>query len=120
MYLFTHTGVQHDFYIARCLCFNSNMTGVTSKAGINYMYHSGAPEFIPVFSGWCSCCSIFSFLSSVLYIIVCHFSQFLLTIVMSVFRYTFSDYIYNLFMNHSRYFLCLEQEQMVVVVVMVW
>jgi len=48
LYLFTYTGVQHDFHI-RLVSFNSNTTGVTCGAGT--ANRSGAPEFIPVFNG---------------------------------------------------------------------
>ena len=48
----------------------SNTTGATSGAGI--VYHSGTPDFTPIFS-W----SIFSFLCSVLQIVI-------LVIVLSV------------------------------------
>jgi len=45
-----------------------------------------------LFLAWVSCCSIFSFLCSFLYIIVCHFVLFLLAIALSLLlRFTF-DY----------------------------
>jgi len=74
--------------------FNSNAMCATSGAGTDYI--SAEPESNPICFLWDSCCSIFSFLSSVLQIIVCPF-VFLLDIVLtSVFRFTASDYIYPL------------------------
>ena len=114
MYLFMSTGVLHDSHITRCSCCNNNTTGVASKTG-----NPTIPEHLS--SPRCLVGDVHVARSlvvySVLYIIVCHFPLFLLTIVMSVLRFTFSDYIYNIFMNHSRYRLCLEQEQVVVVIV---
>ena len=52
------------------------MTGVTS--GVGTAYHSGAPEFTPVFSG------VRVTISLVLWIVVCPFVYFLLVIVLSV------------------------------------
>ena len=53
----------------------------------------------------CSCCSIFSFLCSVLKIVVCPFVLFLLSIVLSVLRFTASDNpigIFKLFLTRHR------------------
>ena len=72
---------------------NNNMTVVTSGAGTNNT--SGALDF-----KWCSFCSVFSFPCSVLYIIVCSFVPlvlFLLSIVMSILRFTNSDYTFDVF-----------------------
>jgi len=63
------------------MLFNSNMAGVTYGAGT--ANPSGAHEFTLGFQ-WGSCCSIFSFLCSVLYIVVCPFVLFVLAIVLSV------------------------------------
>ena len=49
----------HIMYVS----VNSNTMGFTSGAGTDD--HSGPPEFIPSFQ-WGSCCSIFSFMCSVL------------------------------------------------------
>jgi hypothetical protein len=59
-------------------------TGVTSGAGTTYP--AGEPEFTLVFFKFGSCCSIFSFLCSILLTIVCLklFVLFLLAIVLSV------------------------------------
>ena len=38
----------HMMFVA----FNSNTTGVVGRAGTAYRYHSGAPEFTTVFSGF--------------------------------------------------------------------
>ena len=46
LYLFMHTGVQHDFHI-RLVSFNSNTTGVTCGAGT--ANRSRAPVFTPGF-----------------------------------------------------------------------
>ena len=46
---------------------------------------------------WDSCCLIFSFLCSVLYFIVCPFVVFLVVIVLSVLRFTASDYPFGIF-----------------------
>ena len=80
----------------RCSCqmmfvlFNSNTMGVAWGTGTDKP--SGVPEFTPGFQ-WSSCCSILSFLCSVLKIIVCPFALFLFTIVLSVLlRFTASDY----------------------------
>jgi hypothetical protein len=53
------------------MSFNRNTTGATGGAGT--AHPSGSPEFTPVFQLG-SNCSIFSFLCSILYIIVCSFS----------------------------------------------
>ena len=77
------------------VCDKRITTGATCGAGTVYPYR--APEFTPCFE-WGSCCSIFSFLCSVLYIIVRHFVVFLLIIVLSVFlQFTASDYPFDIF-----------------------
>ena len=49
---------------------------------------------------WSLCCSIFSFLCSVLQIVVCLFVPFLLAIVLSVLlRFADSDYLVGIFKN---------------------
>ena len=73
LYLLTHKIYfsVHVLFILFCIylrilmfvSFNSNATGVTSGAGP--ANPPGAPEFTSGFS-WCSCCSIFWFLCSVL------------------------------------------------------
>ena len=60
MYIFTYTGVQHDLHIG--WSFNSNTTCTTCGAGT--ANPSGAAEFTPVLVGFC--CSMLSFLCSVL------------------------------------------------------
>jgi hypothetical protein len=57
---------------------------VTSITDISYSPPPGAPEFTP-YSLYCSYCSIFCFLCSVLYITVCPFISFALTMILSVF-----------------------------------
>ena len=47
VYLFTHTGVQHDFHKMMIVYFNLNMTGASSGKG--NVYTSGAPGFTPGF-----------------------------------------------------------------------
>ena len=70
--------------------FNSSTMGDTDRAENVYPY--GAPGIFHVVL-WGSCCSIFSFICSVLKTIVCCFVSFLLVIVSSVFRlFTSSDY----------------------------
>ena len=64
--------------------YKSTTPGATSGAGI--AHHFGAHDFI-----WGSCSSIFSFLCSVLYIIVCPFVLFHLGTSLSVLIITASD-----------------------------
>ena len=62
-------------------------------------------EFTPGFK-LASRCSIFSFLCSILWIVVCPFVLFRLVIVLSVFRFTDSDYpfgIFKLFLSYARW-----------------
>ena len=68
------------FDIVSRVCNMSNKTGVTSAAGTAYPSIS---QFTSGFS-WCSFCSIFSFLCSVLQIIVPSFVFFLLATVLPV------------------------------------
>ena len=56
--------------------------------------HFRAPEVAPGFFLLGSCCSIFSFLRNVLQIVVWTFVLFLLAIVLSVLRFTTSDYLF--------------------------
>ena len=71
VYSCTHTGVQHDSMSEMMfVSFNSNTASVSGGSGT--AYPSGAPEFTPKLR-WDSCCSIFSFLCSVLQINVCPF-----------------------------------------------
>ena len=69
-YVFMHTGVQHDFHITR----RSGRLTVSRRVSLEEQ----EPEFNLL---WCSFCSMCSFLSSVLQIIVCPFS-FILTIIL--------------------------------------
>ena len=71
------------------ICNWSNTSGVVTS-GEETIYPSGAHKFTPSV-WWGSCCSIFSFLCSVLYFIVCPFVLFVV-IALSVFRCTVSDY----------------------------
>ena len=82
------------------VCNQNNLTGATS--GSTSADPSGAPEFIPGFQ-WGSCYSIFSFMCSVLQIVVCPFVFFLLAIVLFVLRYMDSDYL-PLVSSSSSYF----------------
>ena len=68
--------------------------GVTSGAGTAYPLR--APEFTPGFQ-WVSCYLIFIFYMYVLLIIVCPFVLFFLAIVLSVLRYTDSDFPFGTF-----------------------
>ena len=55
-------------------------------------------SWVQIWFQWGSCCSIFSFLCIVLYIIVCPLVNFLLTIVLSVLvRFKASDYPVGIF-----------------------
>ena len=48
LYLFTHSGVQHDLYIIRHMMFvsfNSNTTDATCGAGTAYLFRSSSPVF---------------------------------------------------------------------------
>jgi hypothetical protein len=80
---------------------NSNTTGVTGGAGSAY------PSAAYVFTcSFCvgSCCSIFNVLCNVLFIVVCSFVLFLLTIVLSVLWFTASVYhfgVFRLFLSSS-------------------
>ena len=76
------------------VCIKSNMTGVTRGAGTAFSF--GALEFTLGFQ-WSLCCSIFSFLCSVLQIIVCPFVLFLLAMVVSVLRFMSDDYPFGIF-----------------------
>ena len=75
------------------VCNQINTMGATSGAGI--AYPSGAPQFTPGFQ-WGSCYSIFSFICMFcrsLFVLLCFV---LLTIVLSVLRYTDSDYSFGI------------------------
>ena len=80
---------------------NSNMTGATSGAGIAYTYGDIRVHH-RLFGG--SCYQNFSVMCNVLYIVVCPFVLFLLAIVLSVLRFTESDYPY-LKDSEKQYFL---------------
>ena len=78
-----HFTVLTSFMTYHWVCNQSIKTSATTGTGT--AHHSTAPEFTPGFY-WGSCCSIFSFLCSVLQILICPFGFFLLTIVLSVLR----------------------------------
>jgi hypothetical protein len=61
------TVVQHDFHIRWCSCRLSVTRRVSCGAGTANPF--GTPEFTPGFQ-WGSCCSIFSFLCNVLWVVV--------------------------------------------------
>ena len=71
---------------------------------ITFRVTSGAPEFISGFKMGL-CCSIFRFLCSVLQIIVCAFVLILLVIVLSVLRFSTSDYLFVILNLFIVYFL---------------
>jgi len=79
------------------------------------------PVFIPGFQ-WGSCCSILSFLCNVLYIVVCPFVLFLLAIVLSVLRFTDSNYsfgIFKLFVVHkssTSHSICILREHLLSII----
>ena len=64
--------------------------------GSGTAFRSGAPVFTPRFQ-WGSLCSIVSFLCNDLQIVVCPFVLFLLTIELSVLRYTDFDCPFGIF-----------------------
>ena len=77
------------------ICNQSYTTDATSGAGT--AYHSGAPKTTPGFQRG-SCCSMFSFLCSVLQIAVCPIVPFHLATVLSVLlRFTDCDYRLGIF-----------------------
>ena len=76
-----HNSVLSLFLTYHWFCSNRNTTGVLCGAGT--AYPSTAPEFTPGFK-WDLCCSIVSFLCTVLYIILCPFVLFLFSIVVYV------------------------------------
>ena len=71
MYLFTYSGVQHDFSV-RILSFDTNTTNATIDIGTD----SGVHEFKPGFK-WSLCYSIFSFMCIILLVIACLFILYL-------------------------------------------
>ena len=73
---------------------NGKKTSTNSGAGT--VYSSGAPEFTPSFQ-WGSCCSIISFLFSVLQIVVCPFGLFLLAIALSILQFTTFNFSFGIF-----------------------
>jgi hypothetical protein len=83
MYLFNYTGVQHDFNDKWCSC---RLT-VTRRVSLVEQERLTLTE-------WGSYCSIFSFLSSILQIVV---FWFFLDIVLPVLRYTDYDYLFGIF-----------------------
>jgi hypothetical protein len=89
LYLFKHTGVQHDFYIRWC----SNRSTITRRMSlvVHELFRSTwvYPRFL---NGFMLCCSIFSFLCSVLRPL---FVIFLLVAVLSV--------LFSIFNPDSRY-----------------
>ena len=69
-----------------------NLICINATCGAGTAYPSGAPTFTTGFE-LCSCCSIFSFLCSVLWIVVCPSVLFLVAIVLSgLLRFPDSDY----------------------------
>jgi hypothetical protein len=87
-----HNSVLSSFVTVHRVCNTSNTTGAT--CGAETAYPSGALGFISGFK-WGS---VFSFLHSVLYIIVCPFVIFLLAIVLFVLlRFMAFDYPFGLF-----------------------
>jgi hypothetical protein len=87
-----HNSVLSSFVTVHRVCNTSNTTGAT--CGAETAYPSGALGFISGFK-WGS---VFSFLHSVVYIIVCPFVIFLLAIVLFVLlRFMAFDYPFGLF-----------------------
>ena len=70
--------------VSNTIFMPDHVRAVTCGAGT--VNPSGAPACTLGF-WWCSCCSIFSFLHSVLQIIVYQFVNFILAIALSVLRY---------------------------------
>ena len=64
-----------------------------------HQWKANSPPFRinQIHSQVCVCCSIFSFLHSVKCVIVCPLALILLAIVLSVFRFTASDYPFGIF-----------------------
>ena len=84
----------YSFMTYHQVCNKSNMTGATCGAGTAYPFK--APEFTPGFQ-WGSCCLILTLVFCVGFcrsLFVCPFVLFLLTIVLSVLRFTASDIWY--------------------------
>ena len=89
-----YTGVQHNIHSRWHSC------GLTVTGWVSHMEqelltlpgHMSSPRF--VVGPWCS---IFSCLWNILYFIVCPFVLFLLVIVLSVLRFTASDYLFDIF-----------------------
>jgi hypothetical protein len=78
--------IQHNGILTVVSYYTTDATG-----GAGTAYPSGAPEFTPCFY-WGSCYAIFSYMS--MFVDRCLFLNtfFLLAIVLSVLRYTDSDY----------------------------
>jgi hypothetical protein len=77
-------------------------TGVTSRVATGYP--SGAPEFTPSFQ-WGSCYSIFSFICMFCRSLFVLLYLYLFVIVLSVLRYTDSDYPFGIFKLFLKIFL---------------
>ena len=91
LYLFTHTGVQHDFHIRWWMC-RLTVAWWVSHVEQELLTHPEYLSSLPVFSG----VRVARYL--VLWIVVCPFVLFLLTIVMSILlRFTASDYYFGIF-----------------------
>ena len=88
-----HFPVVSSFMTYHRVCNEINTTGATGGAGT--AYPSGAPEFTPGFS-WGSCYSIFSFMY-----MFCR----LWFVLLSVLRFTDSDYPFGIFKLLFSYFI---------------
>jgi hypothetical protein len=95
LYLFTHTGVQHDFHIRRCSCrlTVTRRVPLVEQELLTLSEHLSSP---PVFSG---VCVTQSFVLCVCFVDHClSFCLFSLAIALSFFlRFTDSDYPFCIF-----------------------
>ena len=109
-----HNPVLSLFVTNHRVCSKINTTGATNGTGTAYPL--GAHEFSPICIIGGLCGSTFSFLCSVLYIIVCSFVIFLAAIVLSVLlRLPASDYpcdIFKLFLTRAPWRVTLVEQEL--------
>ena len=80
---YNHNPFLSSFITSHQICYKSNTKGAT-KWNRNWLpFCCTQQEFINILHA-CSCCSIFSFLNSILQTIFCLFSHYLLSIVLSM------------------------------------
>jgi hypothetical protein len=87
------------------VCSKSDTYRVT--CGWGHAYLSGAPEFTPSFT-WGSCCSIFSFLCNIFWIVVCPFSFGHGVVCPSIYGFWLLRWYLQPFLHgqNDRYFQC--------------